>query len=77
MAHPRAGKRIMMKDRRQMPGQSEGAERVPNPDVPPKPHEFPEYEDTPTDLGDDAGHKTDEGTEDPGMDDEQADITNE
>ncbi|MBC5805893.1 MAG: hypothetical protein ACR2KS_04735 [Candidatus Eremiobacter antarcticus] len=66
-----------MKDRSQMPGQSEGAERVPNPDVPSKPHEFPEYEDTPTDLGDDTGRKIDEGTEDPGSDDEQADITNE
>ncbi len=34
---------------RRIPGDTPGA------DVPPKPHEFPEYEDTPTDVHDDGG----------------------
>ncbi|HLW38370.1 MAG TPA: hypothetical protein VKR99_08085 [Candidatus Eremiobacteraceae bacterium] len=38
-----------MKDRNKMPGGK------PDTDVPPKPHEFPEYEDMPTDVHDGEG----------------------
>lgn len=34
---------------RRIPGETPGA------DIPPKPHEFPEYEDMPTDVHDDGG----------------------
>ena len=54
------------------------------PEVPPKPHEFPEYEDMPTDIHDDTGpERKQEQTpdhdrpEDPVARDEAADITNE
>ena len=72
----RAESEYEMKDPKKMPGDE------PQTDVPPKPHEFPEYEDMPTDIHDDTGPERNreapiQESPDRAVSDEAADITNE
>jgi hypothetical protein len=60
---PRAESEHGLKDPKEMPGET------PPTDVPPKPHEFPEYEDMPTDVHDEDPPKRRTPS------DESADIT--